>query len=328
MLYEKRRHPRAKACGEGLLPHGVVALQSLVGLPAVPRVRGLRFSAGTSTVDADFPGAPGLVVKRDRFDAWLFERAAATANIDARPGTTFKGVAGGLLIGADGVRSMFHRRLPGWAPRRRRVGLSTHVLGIAGLSDRVEVFFHDEGELYVASTGGGEALVSALLDYRHARRIGMWGLIDKTPALRARVSKLERTGPVLASAPLGLHVPRVVCDDAEGRLLLVGDAAGTPDPISAGGLALALSSVGPAADAIIRGHLAAYQLERLEMGRRANRVAGLLLGLSRSERRAALTLRYGQSVIPRLVERVVRPPAHVPWQPVSEYRSQPHPPVR
>ncbi len=65
VLYEKRLHPRAKACGEGLLPHGVVALQALVGLPAVPRVRGLRFSAGAYTVDADFSGVPGLVVRRD-----------------------------------------------------------------------------------------------------------------------------------------------------------------------------------------------------------------------------------------------------------------------
>ena len=311
VLYEKRRHPRPKACGEGLLPHGVVALDALVGLPAVPRIRGLRFSAGARVVDADFSDSPGLIVRRDRFDAWLFEHAATTANVDARPGATFKGDAGGVLIGADGARSMFHRRLPGRTPSRRRVGLSTHVLGIGGLGDRVEVFFHDEGELYVASTGGGEALVSALLDYRHVRRIGISGLIEKTPALRARVSKLEHTSPILASAPLGFYVPRIVSDDAAGRLLLVGDAAGTPDPIGAGGLALALSSIRPAADAVVTGNLAAYQQQRLEMGRRANRVAGLLLALSRSERRAASTLRYGAAVIPRVVDYAIRPSGQV-----------------
>ena len=42
-LYEKCRHPRLKPCGEGLLPHGVTALEDIAGLPNAPRVRGLRF---------------------------------------------------------------------------------------------------------------------------------------------------------------------------------------------------------------------------------------------------------------------------------------------
>ena len=77
-LYEKATHPRLKPCGEGLLPHGVRALDDIAGLPNVPRVRGLRFCAKDVSIDADFPDQPGLVVRRDRFDAWLFERAAST----------------------------------------------------------------------------------------------------------------------------------------------------------------------------------------------------------------------------------------------------------
>ena len=69
VLYEKARHPRLKPCGEGLLPHGVAALQEIVGVPDVPRVRGLRFRAGEVSVNADFPVGYGLVVRRDKFDA-------------------------------------------------------------------------------------------------------------------------------------------------------------------------------------------------------------------------------------------------------------------
>ena len=173
VLYEKARHPRLKPCGEGLLPHGVAALREIVGVPDAPRVRGLRFQAAGVSVDADFPAGHGLVVRRDRFDAWLFDRAASTPNVDARPGTPYRGERARLLVGADGARSMFHRRLPATVARPLRVGLSTHVGGLQGLGDRVEVFFHDDGELYLAPTGGGEALVAALFDYARFRPDGV-----------------------------------------------------------------------------------------------------------------------------------------------------------
>ena len=92
-LYEKARHPRLKACGEGLLPHGVTALRAIAGLPDAPRVRGLRFVAGSASTDADFPEGFGLVVRRDWFDAWLFEKAAATPNVDARMGMPYRSKA-------------------------------------------------------------------------------------------------------------------------------------------------------------------------------------------------------------------------------------------
>ena len=311
-LYEKCRHPRLKPCGEGLLPHGVTALEDIAGLPNAPRIRGLRFCTKDALVDADFPDQSGLVVRRDRFDAWLFEKAASTPNVEARPGTPYRAGPTGLLVGADGVRSMFHRRLPGRFQTPRRVGLSTHVDGIDGLGEHVEVYFHDEGELYVAPTGGGEALVSALFDYRHFRRDGVDYLLRKTPALANRISALQYTTPLLASAPLGLHVPQVVSEGSQGRLMLVGDAAGTPDPISAGGLALALSATRSAADAVVSGDLASYQRRRLEMGRRAARLGQLMLRLSQSERRATFVLRRFSSMVPKLVEAAVRSKTTVP----------------
>lgn len=304
VLFEKARHPRLKPCGEGLLPPGVRALERLTGLPEAPRVRGLRFAAGGASVDADFQSGPGLVVRRDRFDAWLFELAAATPHVEVRPHTPYRGEPADLVVGADGVHSMFHRRLPGRLARRRRVGLSTHVAGLEGLTDRVEVYFHDEGELYIAPTGDGEALVSALFDYRHFRRDGLTHLMTKTPALRARARRIEFTTPLLASGPLGIDLPRVV--DPVGRLMLVGDAAGTPDPITAGGLSLLLTATELAADAIVDGDLLRYQRERLRLGRTYQRLARLLLCLGRTERRATFVLRELSPLVPRLLERALR----------------------
>ena len=299
ILYEKNRHPRLKPCGEGLLPHGVAALREIASLPDVPHVTGLKFVAGAASVDASFPDDDGLVVRRDRFDAWLFELAANTPNVEARDGTVYRPGPTGFLVGADGSHSMFHRQLRAVYARPRRAGLSSHLTGLRGLGDRVEIFFHDEGELYIAPTGGGEALVSALFDYRHFRRDGITHLLNKTVALRDRVSQVAFTTPVLAAAPLGLYVPRVV--DRNQRLLLVGDAAGAPDPITAGGLSLALVATRAAADAIISDRLDVYQRRRLELGRAAHRLGRLMLWLGRTECRAEWVLRHmGRGVAPLL----------------------------
>jgi flavin-dependent dehydrogenase len=165
-LYEKTRHPRLKACGEGLLPHGVAALRAIAGLPEAPRVRGLRFVAGGASTEAEFPDGFGMVVRRDWFDAWLFEKAGATPNVDARMGTPYRSEGERFVVGADGRHSWFHRRLEAIRPRHVRVGLSAHVIGLDEIDDRVEVFFHREGELYIAPTGGGETLVGRALSSR------------------------------------------------------------------------------------------------------------------------------------------------------------------
>ncbi len=276
-LYERAHTPQLKACGEGLLPHGVEALRALVGeLPDAPRVRGLRFVVHGEAIEADFPSGYGLVVRRDRFDAWLLERAAATPNVDLRRGTSFRQDGAAMVVGADGKRSMFHRFLPARPAGRQRVGLSTHMAGMDGGSDRVEVFFHEGCEIYLAPSGPDETLVSALFHRSAFRRDGIRHLLATIPELRERSRRAQQVTPLLACSPLGLHVPRIV---APG-LLLVGDAAGAPDPITGDGIALALTSATPAAEAIASGHLATYEKTRQQMGETANRLAALLLRVS------------------------------------------------
>jgi flavin-dependent dehydrogenase len=297
-LYEKSRFPRLKACGEGLLPHGVAALASIAGLPDLPRVRGLRFVAAGASVDADFPEGCGLVVRRDWFDTWLFEKAAATPNVDARMGTPYRHGGERFVVGADGRHSLFHRRLAAFRPTERRVGLSTHVCGLEGVADQVEVFFHRDGELYVAPAGGGEALVAALFHQKRFRRDGVTYLLHAIPELRDRAARVTLTTPVLAAAPLGLRVPRITADN----LLLIGDAAGAPDPITGDGIAMALASARPAADAIVSGDLASYERTRLAMGRNADRLGRLLLTVSRAEGRVARALLRRQSLVTTLLD--------------------------
>jgi flavin-dependent dehydrogenase len=297
-LYERSTTARLKACGEGLLPHGVAALRDLIGVPPGPRMRGLRFVASDLSVEADFPEGFGVVVRRDRFDGWLRDTAASMPDIDFRSGTTYRPEGERLVVGADGRRSIFHRTLSAVASFPRRIGLSTHFTGIDGLGDRVEVFFHPDGELYLAPTGGGEALVSALFYQSTFRRDGIVYLLNAIPELRARAAHIEQTTPLLACAPLGLRVPRIV---GEG-LLLIGDAAGAPDPITGDGIAMAVASVKPAAEAILSGDFRTYERIRLGMGRNANRLGRLLLKIPRANGRTARMLLRRRALVPTLLD--------------------------
>ncbi|HEX7900903.1 MAG TPA: NAD(P)/FAD-dependent oxidoreductase [Planctomycetota bacterium] len=264
-LYEKARFPRPKACGEGLLPHGVEALKRLGIAFDAPRVRGLRFvSPSGVTAEADFPAGHGLVVRRDRFDEALFRAAAATPGVEAFEGRAWDGVEGRWTIGADGLRSLFHRRpeFPAAPPATRRVGLSTHALGLEIDRERVEVLIHEAGEIYLAPSDGGEALVACLFRDLPKGDDPVTETLLSLDVLRGRIRGLKLTTPVLACAPLGLRVGAV----AAGSTLLVGDAAGAPDPVTGEGMSLALLSARAAAEAVVAGAPAAYEKERRRLG--------------------------------------------------------------
>jgi flavin-dependent dehydrogenase len=85
-------------------------------------------------------------------------------------------------------------------------------------------------------------------------------------------------------------------------LLLIGDAAGAPDPITGDGIALAMASVKPAAEAIVSGDLGQYERTRLAMGRNADRLGRLLLAVSRAEGRVARALLHRQSLVTTLLD--------------------------
>lgn len=267
-LLDKARFPRPKACGEGLLPHGVAALKAAgIELPGVP-VRGLRFvSPSGITAEADFPSGHGLVVRRERTDALLFRAAAETPGVEAFEETPYDPgrFAARWVIGADGLRSQFHRRPEFQAapPAVRRVGLSTHVRGLDVDRERVEVVLHETGELYLAPSEGDEALVSCLfrqesLPAGRSNEDRILELLLSLDVLRGRCHGITFTTPVLAVAPLGLRVGAVV----SGNTLLVGDAAGAPDPVTGEGMSLAILSARAAAAAIAEGRPESYERER------------------------------------------------------------------
>lgn len=285
-LLEKTRHPRPKACGEGLLPHGVAALSSMgLDFPGT-RVGGLRYvSPSGLTAEADFPTGYGMVVRRETFDEFLFEAAAATPNVEAHTDTVYdpERWKARWLIGADGLNSQFHKRpeFPAASPSMQRVGLSTHMRGLDVDRNRVEVIFHEGGEVYLAPSGDDEALVACLYQHKSlppgaSNEDRVLRTLGSLEWLNGRRSALAFTTPVRGAGPLGLSVRTIATDDT----LLVGDAAGAPDPVVGEGMSLAILSARAAAKAIAAGRPHDYQNERRRLAAGANWVAGWVLRAS------------------------------------------------
>ncbi len=286
-LLEKSRHPRPKPCGEGLLPHGVAGLRSLgLDFPGVP-VKGLRYVSPCGvTAQADFPSGEGMVVRRERFDAYLFEAAAGTPNVETFPETPYDAARwkARWLVGADGLKSQFHRQrdFRVRTPRLHRVGLSTHVRGLQVDRERVEVLFHLGGEVYLAPSDDGEALVACLyrkdaLPAEPTNELRVLHTLRSLKALRGRVGSIAFTTPVLGAGPLGLSLGRLAADD----VVLIGDAAGAPDPVTGEGMSLAILSAVPLAEALASGRPEAYEKQRRRLASNAAWLSGWILKASR-----------------------------------------------
>ena len=270
-LYEERRFPREKPCGEGLMPAGVGVLRRL-GLADAAGGRplyGVRYHGFGMSAEAEFPrvdGAPVIALgqRRLHLDRALFEAARATPGVEAFEGAAVQGACveegratglridgtvrrGKLVVAADGPHSPVRRSLGLDAPRPRRVrmGLRTHFRLAHPSSEPslIEVFIGDGHELYITPLPGDELLVAGLSD-RIAiaedpagdARAALARWIADEPALRARLDGAEPLTAVAGRSPLA-H--RARAGFAPGAVLL-GDAAGFIDPVTAGGMAQAL----------------------------------------------------------------------------------------
>ena len=289
ILVEKTRFPRPKVCGEGVMPAGLGVLSRLGVLPGVEeagrRFRGVAFTDthGRRASGVFRHGAHGIVIRRETLDSILLERAKTfsqiqvlegrrvvkalvgarglegfeTVETDAGGGRAPKQIGARQAVIADGAlspaaESLGLRRT---LPRRARYGLRTHYDKIEGLADKVEVFLIPGGEIYVApQREPGTALVSLLLEESEFVRFAgrTQEAFDETlracPFLSERMRTSARLTPILGLGPLGGSRERW----SGPGWLLAGDAAGSVDPITGDGIALALQNGELAAETVQR----------------------------------------------------------------------------
>jgi flavin-dependent dehydrogenase len=268
-LFERGHFPREKACGEGLMPGGVGVLERLGLADAVGGApfSGVRYYADGLVAEGRFPAITGIPAtgrgqRRHHLDQVLFAAAAATSGVTARTGMRVdaplweRGRVAGLIVAgqerraplvvaADGAHSRLRRQigLDGLPPQRWRVGMRAHFRLAVGQVQPpwVEVFLGHGYELYVTPLPDQEILVAGL-----AERASLAGgaeaclrrWVAEQPVLHARLAGAEQRSVLLGMSPLGLRARAGVTSS----VVLLGDAAGSLDPITGGGMAQALLS--------------------------------------------------------------------------------------
>lgn len=266
LLLEPRAGPVDKACGEGLMPGTVVALQRLgVSIEGSP-FRGIRYIApnGHTSATHKFKNGVGLGVRRTALHAALAARAA-DVGVTVRPArvvglrpTGADGAAGASaelddgavvtgnwLLGCDGLHSVIRRESGlGRGSDGRRYGIRRHA-AVEPWTDVVEVHWSAVGEAYVTPISDHEVGV-AILGPRG------WPFDDALASFRAlapRLASIEWTSSARGAGPLRQKVSSPV----RGRVLLVGDAAGYVDALTGEGLRIGLACAQAAVAAAVAG---------------------------------------------------------------------------
>lgn len=252
-VLEPRAGALDKACGEGLMPAAVRALDELgVQVTGRPFV-GIRYLQGARAVEGRFRDRPGLGVRRTALSAALQARASELGvrfvplraeGVRQEPERVLAaGLAARWLVAADGLHSPLRRALGLARPARRlsRFGVRRHF-ALAPWSEQVEVHWAPDAEAYVTPVAGD--LVGVAILFQRAGGDRSWGaLLARFPALLQRLggpaaAEAAAVTPARGAGPFAQGARRRVL----GRVLLAGDAAGYLDPLTGEGVRLSLES--------------------------------------------------------------------------------------
>jgi len=256
VVLERAPGPPDKACGEGLMPRGLEALERLSVVSEVPpdqcaRFRGIRYvQEDGGAVEGRFPRGSGLGVRR--IALWrAVQQRAREAGAEMR-NAGVRGLAAGrldtdagpiearLIVAADGLNSALRRAAGLEVPVRgpRRFGIRRHFR-VPPWSDLVEVHWSAGAEAYVTPVGPRSVNVAFLWqEDALSEKASFESLLDRFPALADRVRGATVESESRGAGPLS---QRVKARTAAG-LALIGDAAGYVDAITGQGLSLAFTS--------------------------------------------------------------------------------------
>ncbi|MBB5633173.1 flavin-dependent dehydrogenase [Cryobacterium mesophilum] len=315
-VVEPRGVPIDKACGEGLMPGALAALERLGIDPPGHVIAGISYQAGDRRVDHAFRHRLGRGVRRTTLHRVLAERAEAVGvelvrgTVDAlqqdddsasarlTDGTTRRAH---WLVGADGLHSTVRTEAGLALPVRgtRRFGLRRHFAA-APWNEFVEVHWTPAAELYVTPVGDGEVGVAVLgpqhTDYDEAVR--------SVPALADRLRDRAITTSTRGAGPF--H-QRTTARTA-GRVILVGDASGYVDAITGEGIRVGLAQARVAIECIAAGNPARYEREWRRVTRNFRMLTSGLVALGDSPLRSAIVplARSLPGVYGAVVERLAR----------------------
>ena len=291
-VFDSARPPIDKACGEGIMPDGLAALQRLgVMIPAEHACvfRGIRFVDESHSVEAKFARGAGYALPRVALHSLLVEHASALG-VELNWGVRATGVSGNTievngrripfrwLVCADGQNSLL-RRKSGLFPAsavQMRYGFRRHYK-VTPWTDLVEVHWAGCGQMYVTPIAEDEVCVAFITR----------DLSTRFDAALPQFSKLapRLQGSQIAGATIGaVTASRRVSLVYSGQVALLGEAAGSVDAITGEGLSIAFRQAFALANAMRRNRIHEYQQAHTRIMRTPRNMARLLLSLDGCER--------------------------------------------
>jgi menaquinone-9 beta-reductase len=259
IVIERRDCSPDKACGEGVLPPGVKALERLGVAHRFDRstsypFAGIRFiQEDGSAAESQMP-ASGLGIRRTLLVEALARRAEELGAVlqhrcsvnrvqansnEAIVDTTQGRLFGKLVVAADGLHSQLRKASGLDAPpsRRRRLALRQHYK-IRPWTNFVEVYLDDKGEAVVTPVSDESVGINFVWEDGVVEQPRIPVLKGRFPALIARLGDAPPISSIKGAGPMARAATRRNSD----RMVLVGDAAGFVDSISGDGLSIAFNS--------------------------------------------------------------------------------------
>lgn len=290
VVADHARGPVDKACGEGLTPDGLDALQELgVGLDEceTARFRGIKFIGPEGSVHADFPRGHGIGVRRvllhqalhrhaEKLGVNTWWGARVTGASDAAVVVDGNAIRCRWIIGADGYNSQTRRwaNLSRCVSFDRRIGMRQHFK-VKLWSEFVEIYWAREGQAYVTPIGADEICV-ALISKRRFQSFESG--LTKFPELHQHLRYADRT-----SNPKGaVTIFRRLRSVAQGRFALVGEASGSVDAITGEGLAMAFRQALALISALTKADIATYQAAHRQIAKLPEFMANAMLLMDKS----------------------------------------------
>ena len=309
VVLERRASAPDKACGEGLMPPAVRALEHLGVRDIIDRehaspIAGVRFIQPDGTIaEGSLPTPGGLGVRRIALTAAM-DRRARDLGTEIRDGVSVQGFSvdrdgvtvatdsqplrARFLVAADGLNSRLRAMagLEATTAGPRRFGMRQHFR-ISPWSRFVEVHLSDGMEAYVTPVGPGRVGIAFLWEEGRLENdcATIGNFLNRFPAIARRLSGASADSRPRGAGPMN----RGVRARTAHRFALVGDAAGYVDAITGEGLSLALTSALKLAEvlpeALERGasreRLAAYENDYARRFRRYALITRTLLGVVR-----------------------------------------------